>query len=790
MSGCSNGQVNFFVLDTLESWNRSDLEATVAISDSGISLPVSTEYAIVQVVQASQFPTGLTVTSISAACCGILYLLDSSSHAVWTYDSTQSLFSRVPAISGLFTSPVNIAHQDGTLFVADTGSVRIFSLALLDGQIRWTAGADVASADGSVNVSDFTPVFLAAAPNGHLYALDNKNSTVLHFDEQGELLERVDVPPQGSPLTALARALDGSLYVLVGTQTILKRVSQGSFTEFLPQPPAAGGTAPALNAASMAVDSYGNIYLGQPTSGSTRTVIPILRFDQSGASLGSLPAYNGPADLLAIDCDDNLYAFQNAPRLSLLEIGSTYLIPPNTPPPSADYYTQPFDSGSTGTVWHRLVIDADLPADTQLLISFFASDNLSSFNKSNPAIWQGTLLNTNDALFMIQSQSAPPQNLVGRYLWLKFTLIGTETATPLVRSARIYFPRVSYLRYLPAIYSQDPTSRGFLERFLSIFESIFSGLETTTTNIVRYFDPNVVTGAFLQWLAGWLAIAVDETWTDDQLRALLLAAPDLFRERGTPSEIAKVISIYLGISPIIVEQFQLACAQDTEIQQVYAKLYGGNPYCFCVIVPPFQQLGAAIEGNTQPYPDADKTAVSSGTSVELVFGTHSYQIPLSGRNSLNGLRDAINDLAVGVVAQVRHNDMTPATYSLYIWAKRIGPGVLDLRTAAGDPTTSILTLTNPGSYTIVSPWSEENRDSLQRILDQEKPANTCGGIQVLQPRILLDMHSYLEVNSWLVKPTPMLDTGSSMPFDSVVDDPTWIGQAGVRSRLGLDTILG
>jgi hypothetical protein len=115
---------------------------------------------------------------------------------------------------------------------------------------------------------------------------------------------------------------------------------------------------------------------------------------------------------------------------------------------------------------------------------------------------------------------------------------------------------------------------------------------------------------------------------------------------------------------------------------------------------------------------------------------------------------------------------------------------LGLRTTPGDPAGSILTLTDPGSYTVVSPWTQENRDALQRIFNLEKPAHTCGGIQILQPRILLDMHSYLEVNSWLVKPSPMLDTGAAMPLDSVVDDLTPFGQAGVRSRLGLDTVLG
>jgi phage tail-like protein len=820
MSGCSNGQVNFFVLDTAAAWTGSQAGGNVSIGAGGLALPVSTDYATAQVVQATQFPAKLTVKSMAPAACGIVYLLDEACHEVWTYDSNRSLFNRVPAIHGLLTAPVAIAHQSGTLFVADTGNVCVFALALLTGQIRWSVGANVASADGTVKLSGFAPVALVPGPHGDLYALDNNNSVVLHFDWQGQLLESLGITAQGANLTAIARARDATLYVLVGTQKILQRVPQGTFTDFLP---AAGTTS--LNAASLAVDSNGTIYIGEPSSsgsssgGSTGLNTGIIsRFDPSGNSLGSLPAYSGFADRLAADCTDNLYAQQAGPTLSLLESASSYLVPANTPPLQANYTSTAFDSGTAGTVWHRLVIDADLPANTQLLVYFYASDQSSDDpTKSTTNKWLPPLLNSTDALLIDTSNQNSP--VTGRYLWLMLTLVGTESATPLVRSIRIYFPRVSYLRYLPAIYSQDPTSRDFLQRFLSIFESIFSGLETKTTNLVRYFDPRVVTGEFLQWLAQWLAISVDNTWTDDQLRTLLLEAPDLFRERGTPAQIAEVVRIYLGIAPFIIEQFQLACAQSSDIQQLYDNLYGSGAFCFCLLVPPYQQLGTAAKGTTTTYADTDKAAVIAGNCIELVLGSHTYEIPLKGRNTLDGLRDAINGLGVGVVAEVLSGPArtsysldssgqwigpggvtdetsapttgsTPPAYYLELRAKRIGPRDLELRTTAGVKSTNILQSNDSGSYMVVSPWSQENRDALQRILDQEKPAHTCGGIQVLQPRILLDMHSYLEVNSWLVKPSPMLDTGASMPLDSVVDDATPIGQAGVHARIGLDTVLG
>jgi len=70
-----------------------------------------------------------------------------------------------------------------------------------------------------------------------------------------------------------------------------------------------------------------------------------------------------------------------------------------------------------------------------------------------------------DALFL--------EDIQGRYLCFKIILSGTETRSPVVRKITVFFPRVSYLDYLPAIYREDTLSKGLLERFLAIFESVF-----------------------------------------------------------------------------------------------------------------------------------------------------------------------------------------------------------------------------------------------------------------------------------------------------------------------------
>src|SRR5262249_37400062 len=124
----------------------------------------------------------------------------------------------------------------------------------------------------------------------------------------------------------------------------------------------------------------------------------------------------------------------------------------------------------------------------------------------------------------------PPDFLVqsreGQYLWLKLELSSDGYSSPLVRALRVYFPRDSYLHYLPAIYAADDESRWFLERFLSIFQTEWDALEQRFETMARYFDPAAVpAGPFLEALAGWLALPLEKTWAAAQQRVLLQAAP-------------------------------------------------------------------------------------------------------------------------------------------------------------------------------------------------------------------------------------------------------------------------
>ena len=60
---------------------------------------------------------------------------------------------------------------------------------------------------------------------------------------------------------------------------------------------------------------------------------------------------------------------------------------------------------------------------------------------------------------------------------------------------------------------------------------------------------------------------------------------------------------------------------------------------------------------------------------------------------------------------------------------------------------------------------------------------------VLQPWIHLDMHTYLDVNTYLSQPSARLDLNSAIPRDTLLDDRDEAGQLERKSRLNLDITL-
>ena len=108
-----------------------------------------------------------------------------------------------------------------------------------------------------------------------------------------------------------------------------------------------------------------------------------------------------------------------------------------------------------------------------------------------------------------------------------------------------------YLRYLPALFSEDE----FMGRFLKIFEGILAPIEQVIDHIDLYFDPKTVPEGLLHWLASWLDLVLDESWPVEKRRQLIGSAVGLYRLRGTRLGLSEYLRIYTGVQPVITEHY-------------------------------------------------------------------------------------------------------------------------------------------------------------------------------------------------------------------------------------------
>lgn len=108
------------------------------------------------------------------------------------------------------------------------------------------------------------------------------------------------------------------------------------------------------------------------------------------------------------------------------------------------------------------------------------------------------------------------------------------------------------LRYLPAVYQEDPASKEFLEQLLSIFASVLDESEYIISDIPSYFDPEAVDPpdgheGFISWLASWLSLDLYELLGMEKNRKYILKAAEFYRQKGTLQGLTDLVKFLTGI---------------------------------------------------------------------------------------------------------------------------------------------------------------------------------------------------------------------------------------------------
>lgn len=237
--------------------------------------------------------------------------------------------------------------------------------------------------------------------------------------------------------------------------------------------------------------------------------------------------------------------------------------PPEEPQPlyetQGQLMTLAIDSGIPRCRWHRVRIDADVPAGTSvsLAVSTHEDPTPPSQGTNVSARWQGFdagiphpqdwYEGVHGALdFTIQQ---PP----GRYLFVRLRLTGDGLSTPLVRRVRLDFPRQTSLDRLPAVYRDNPTATDFSERFLALFDAAIEDIDRAIERNPALFDIDGVPQELLPWLGSFLDVAMDPAWDEALRREVLKAVPELYLRRGTPAGLRATLKLLLGVEPAIEE---------------------------------------------------------------------------------------------------------------------------------------------------------------------------------------------------------------------------------------------
>jgi phage tail-like protein len=98
-------------------------------------------------------------------------------------------------------------------------------------------------------------------------------------------------------------------------------------------------------------------------------------------------------------------------------------------------------------------------------------------------------------------------------------------------------------------------SASFLERFLANPEGLLTTLEGLVADAQVFWDTRTAPSEALDWLASWIGLVLDPTWSDYQRRLLISHAPDFYARRGTVTGLMQAIRLALEpeAGPVIFE---------------------------------------------------------------------------------------------------------------------------------------------------------------------------------------------------------------------------------------------
>lgn len=217
------------------------------------------------------------------------------------------------------------------------------------------------------------------------------------------------------------------------------------------------------------------------------------------------------------------------------------------------------DSREKETAWHRLVMKSELPDNTAVYLNIYATDSpeqVKLYEGWKRACRQVTETELEVFSHLLRLSARNPEDILlyqvkGRYLWFSLTVYGNGSAGPVIRHLRIYFPKDTWMKYLPEIYQGE--NGAFLERYLSVFQTMYDEMDEKIRNDAAYMDIGLASSQRLEQLSGWLCMDNSHLWRPERLKEYLKPGATLYRRLGTAGALVRMVETYTGETPYIRE---------------------------------------------------------------------------------------------------------------------------------------------------------------------------------------------------------------------------------------------
>ncbi len=468
---------------------------------------------------------------------GSLYVADPDARRVLRREGCFGEWEDITAIlssqtaSGLLTpSAVALSERRG-LYVADpgTGSVHLYSLPDLVLIDTWTGfGAPACLAvdgDGALYVADPQHGRL------HKYLLWGDEAPFAAAAVHAGLVRPTAVAVAGASVFALDED-SGSIFEFDSDGNLLATVAAN-----LTQPHGLAAHAGAVYAGNNQ-DRRIAVYHKQPGGG----------YQYAGES----SAYSGPVAAL-VCAGASLWVYEGGSALPVeLQAEGGFVT-------HGLLWSSAIHASDAAVLWHRVRAWADVPAQTEVQFYWYASDNPAdppvdpTAGDPFAAPWNALAPGVTD----FSVSNVHEQRL--HYICIGARLYGNGDASPTLAQMRVDFDKLTYAQYLPEIYRDKDPAWGddpdlfFLQRFLSMFASLFEDVEDKIRDLPALVDPDAAPAGALPWLASFFALEPHESLPEARLRETIATAFADAGRRGTVAALEEAIRKEGGVRAVVEE---------------------------------------------------------------------------------------------------------------------------------------------------------------------------------------------------------------------------------------------